>query len=48
MADGPRRRLRLVITLLIGLVLVVLAQLVQLQIVDHDFYGDWASVYGLS
>ncbi len=42
MSEGPRRRLRLVITLLIGLVLVILAQLVQVQIVDHDFYEKWA------
>ncbi len=42
MAEGPRRRLRLVSTLLIGLVLVILAQLVQVQIVDHSFYEKWA------
>jgi len=42
MAEGPRRRLRLVIALLIGCVLVIVAQLVQVQIVDHGFYKDWA------
>jgi cell division protein FtsI/penicillin-binding protein 2 len=42
MAEGPRRRLRLVSTLLIGLVLVIVAQLVQVQIVDHRFYEEWA------
>ena len=43
MAEGPRRRLRLVSTLLVGLVLVIVAQLVQVQIVDHRFYEEWAS-----
>jgi cell division protein FtsI/penicillin-binding protein 2 len=42
MAEGPRRRLRLVSTLLIGLVFVIVAQLVQVQIVDHRFYEEWA------
>ncbi|RLC78688.1 MAG: hypothetical protein DRJ03_08755 [Chloroflexi bacterium] len=42
MTEGPRRRLRLVSTLLIGIVLVILAQLVQVQIVDHGFYEKWA------
>ena len=42
MAEGPRRRLRLVSILLIGLVLVIVAQLVQVQIVDHRFYEEWA------
>jgi cell division protein FtsI/penicillin-binding protein 2 len=42
MAEGPRRRLRLVSTLLIGLVVVIVAQLVQVQIVDHRFYEEWA------
>jgi cell division protein FtsI/penicillin-binding protein 2 len=42
MAEGPRRRLRLVTTLLIGLVFVIVAQLVQVQLVDHRFYADWA------
>lgn len=42
MAEGPRRRLRLVSTLLIGLVLVVVAQLVKVQVVDHRFYEEWA------
>ncbi|HEY66651.1 MAG TPA: penicillin-binding protein 2 [Thermoflexia bacterium] len=41
MAEGPRRRLRLLITLLIGLVLVIVAQLVQVQIVGHRFYEEW-------
>ncbi|MFQ6100577.1 MAG: peptidoglycan D,D-transpeptidase FtsI family protein [Anaerolineae bacterium] len=42
MAEGPRRRLRLVSTLLIGLVLVIVAQLVQVQIVDHPLYAETA------
>jgi len=42
MADGPRRRLRLMSTLLAGLVLVIVAQLAQVQIVDHRFYKEWA------
>jgi cell division protein FtsI/penicillin-binding protein 2 len=42
MAEGPRRRLRLVSILLIGLALLVVAQLVQVQIVDHLFYTAWA------
>ena len=42
MAEGPRRRLRLVGALLIGLVLVIVIQLAQLQIVSHGFYKDWA------
>ena len=42
MAEGPRRRLRLVSTLLIGLVLVIVAQLVQVQIVDHHLYAEIA------
>jgi cell division protein FtsI/penicillin-binding protein 2 len=41
MAEAPRRRLRLVSVLLIGLVLVIVAQLVQVQIVDHRFYEGW-------
>jgi cell division protein FtsI/penicillin-binding protein 2 len=42
MAEGPRRRLRLVSMLLIGLVLVIVAQLVHVQIIDHGFYAAWA------
>jgi cell division protein FtsI/penicillin-binding protein 2 len=42
MAEGPRRRLMLLITLLIGCLLVVIAQLVKVQIVDHQFYLRWA------
>lgn len=42
MAEGPRRRLRLVTALLVGFVLVVVAQLVQVQVVDRRFYKDWA------
>jgi len=41
MAEGPRRRLRLVSTLLIGFVIMIVAQLVQVQIVDHYFYKGW-------
>jgi cell division protein FtsI/penicillin-binding protein 2 len=43
MAEGPRRRLRLVSTLLTGLVFVIVAQLVQVQLVDHRFYEEWAT-----
>ena len=43
MAEGPRRRLRLMGTLMIGLVVVIVAQLVQVQVVDHQFYKDWAT-----
>ena len=42
MAEGPRRRLMLVSTLLLGCVLVIVAQLVKVQIVDHRFYQEWA------
>ena len=42
MAEGPRRRLQLVGTLMAGLVLVLVVQLVQVQVVDHRFYTDWA------
>lgn len=47
MAEGPRRRLRLLVTLLIGILLVIVAQLAQVQIVNHRFYkewGEWQSV----
>jgi cell division protein FtsI/penicillin-binding protein 2 len=44
MAEGPRRRLRLVGTLLIGCVLVIVAQLVRVQIMDHRSYEEWAKV----
>ena len=43
MAEGPRRRLQLMSILLIGLVIVLLAQLVQVQIIDHAFYTDWGN-----
>ncbi len=42
MAEGPRRRLRLVSVLLMGCLLVIVAQLAQVQIVDHRFYIEWA------
>ena len=42
MAEGPRRRLRLVSILLIGLVLMIVAQLVQVQVLQHTFYKEWA------
>jgi len=42
MAEGPRRRLRLVIALLVGLVILIVVQLGQLQIIDHAFYQEWA------
>jgi cell division protein FtsI/penicillin-binding protein 2 len=42
MAEGPRRRLRLVSMILISLLLVIVAQLVQVQIINHGFYAAWA------
>lgn len=42
MAEGPRRRLLLLIALLIGSVFVAVVQLVKVQIVDHQFYAKWA------
>jgi cell division protein FtsI/penicillin-binding protein 2 len=41
-AEGPRRRLRLVSMMLIGLLLVIVAQLMQVQIINHGFYAGWA------
>ncbi len=41
MAEGPRRRLQLVSTLLVGLVILLVLQLAQVQIVDHAFYDEW-------
>jgi cell division protein FtsI/penicillin-binding protein 2 len=40
MAEGPRRRLRLVSTLLVVIVFVIMAQLAQVQLVAHQFYED--------
>lgn len=42
MAEGPRRRLKVMGVVLAGLALVVVAQLAQLQIVHHRFYEEWA------
>lgn len=42
MTEGPKRRLLLLIILLIGCVLVTVAQLVKVQVVDHQFYARWA------
>jgi cell division protein FtsI/penicillin-binding protein 2 len=42
MAEGPRRRLRLVSMVLVGLLLVIVAQLMQVQIINHGFYAGWA------
>jgi len=47
MAEGPRRRLRLLITLLIGLLLVIVAQLAQVQVVNHRFYKEWGEWQGV-
>jgi len=41
-AEGPKRRLMLLIALLIGCLLIVIIQLVKVQIVDHQFYLRWA------
>ncbi len=42
MAEGPKRRLILLITLLAGCVVVVVIQLIKVQVVDHQFYRNWA------
>lgn len=42
MSEGPRRRLQLLCTLLVGLLIVIVAQLFKVQVVDHEFYLDWA------
>lgn len=42
MAEGPRRRLVLVMTLLGAGVLLTVAQLVKVQVLDHQFYARWA------
>jgi len=41
MPEGPRRRLRLTATLMLGVVLAIAAQLVHVQVVKHRFYEDW-------
>ena len=41
MAEGPRRRLRLLTTLLIFALAVIVAQLAQVQIARHRFYEEW-------
>lgn len=47
MAEGPRRRLRLLATLLIGILLVIVAQLAQVQIVNHRLYKEWGEDQGV-
>jgi len=42
MAEGPKRRLVLLIALLVGCVIVVVVQLFKVQVVDHQFYKNWA------
>lgn len=42
MAEGPKRRLRLLIALLTVCLFVAIVQLVKVQIVDHQFYARWA------
>jgi cell division protein FtsI/penicillin-binding protein 2 len=42
MAEGPRRRLILLVALLAAFLLVVIVQLVKVQIVDHQSYRSWA------
>lgn len=42
MAEGPRRRLLFLMTLLTGGVLLAVAQLVKVQVLDHQFYARWA------
>ena len=42
MAEGPRRRLRLVSMVLTAVLLVIVAQLTQVQIINHGYYAGWA------
>jgi len=42
MTEGPKRRLRLLITLLVAYVFFTVVQLVKVQIVEHEFYLRWA------
>ncbi len=42
MGAGPRRRLKLLSALLVGMLLAILAQLAQVQILHHTFYQEWA------
>jgi cell division protein FtsI/penicillin-binding protein 2 len=42
MAEGPRRRLILLITLLAACLFVVILQLIKVQIVDHQSFSTWA------
>jgi cell division protein FtsI/penicillin-binding protein 2 len=42
MAEGPKRRLFLMIALLALAVVITVVQLVKVQIVDHEFYSNWA------
>lgn len=42
MAEGPKRRLLLLIALLVGSVIVVVVQLFKVQVADHRFYKTWA------
>lgn len=42
MAEGPKRRLLLLIALLVGCLIVVVVQLFKVQVVDHQFYKNWA------
>ena len=42
MTEGPRRRLLLLSILLTCCVLVIVAQLVKVQVLDHQFYKEWA------
>ena len=41
MTDGLKPRLKLLMAILAGLGLVVVAQLVHVQIVQHDYYSEW-------
>jgi cell division protein FtsI/penicillin-binding protein 2 len=42
MAEGPKRRLLLLIAVLVGCLIVVVVQLVKVQVADHQFYKNWA------
>jgi cell division protein FtsI (penicillin-binding protein 3) len=42
MAEGPKRRLVLLITLLIVCVVIVVIQLIRVQVLDHQVFATWA------
>ena len=42
MSEGPRRRLHLMIAGMVGLAFLIVVQLVNMQILRHEFYDGWA------